>query len=166
MSVVRVADAGLRIDEEIVFLDVEVLVCVLTVGVTYKAVVDAVRSVVDVAHLQVYEVIPSGAELIVGLNECAPVVLVSVRVVILILSVAEILLLYSLVGDVCHVAPVVAAEELHAGTSDNVPCTVSVGYVIECAVIVLCKTLLTDGVRLGVLCLAAVVDVCLVDTEL
>ena len=60
----------------------------------------------------------------------------------------------------------VAAEELHAGTSDNVPCTVSVRYVIECAVIVLCKTLLTDSVRLGILGLAAVVDVCLVDTKL
>ena len=31
MSVVRVADTCLRIDEEIVLLDVEVLVCVLTV---------------------------------------------------------------------------------------------------------------------------------------
>ena len=165
VSVGVVADASLRVHEEVVLVDVDALVLVVAVGALLEVVVESVGVIVDIAHLHVEEPVPAVAELAVSLEEPAPVVLVGVRVVVLVSAVGEVFLLKSLVSDVRHLAPVVATEELHAEAAHYVPQSVLVVDVVESAVVVLRKALLAYSVRLYGLQLAILL-VHLVDAEL
>ena len=165
MSISIVADASLRVDEEVVLVDVDALVLVVAVSTLLEVVVDAVGLIVDIAHLHIEEPVPALAELAVSLEEPAPVVLVSVRVVVLVATIGEVLLLESLVSDVCHLAPVVATEELHTKTARNIPQSILIVHVVESTIVVLCESFLAYSVRLHELQLA-VLYVHLVDTKL
>ena len=153
MTLIGVADTGLRVEEVEVVIDVQLLVHILAV-LLHEAVVQTVGLVFYITILQVGKHVPVVEEAVGSFQEAAVVVLVGVRVVIFVLAVlSQIFLLQLLAADVCNIAPVVAAELLQVHATDDVPVVVLEVHVVDHAVAVLCEALLAYSVVLEVLVL-------------
>ena len=98
------------------------------------------------AVLHVGEDVPVVGEGVAGLDECAVVVLLGVGVVVLVVAVGEVLALHLLVGDVCEVSPVRAAELLQVYAAEDVPVVLLPVGVVDNAVGVLRESFFTDEV--------------------
>ena len=143
------ADTCLRVEEVVLLVDVQLLVLVAAVCLGDKFIVDTVGLVFYTAILQVGEGIPVVCKAIACLDEGAVVILVGIRIIVLILSVAaKELLLGILVGDISKVSPVVAAELLQVQSADNIPVLILVIGIVYHAVGMLGESLLADEVRL------------------
>ena len=125
MASTCVADTGFWIVEHVSLVDIELLLCIELASVLLsldELVVHSVGGIVNDAHLHIGKRIPARSEIVCSLYKPAVVVLVGIRVVVLVLAaICQILALHFLIGYICKVAPVVAAEHLCAESTHYVP---------------------------------------------
>lgn len=140
-------DAALGVEEGVLLVDVEFLVVVATL-VVIELVVDAVGLVVHIAELHVAEDGPMVGKSVGRLDEDIAVELLCIGVVIFVVAIGEVFVSHALVGDIGHIAEVVALEVLGRDAADDVPVCILVTGEPHEAVGVLAESFLADEVGL------------------
>ena len=123
------------------------MVLIGTVSLLHKFIVDTIGLVFYTTELQIGKYIPVVGKTIVGLNKGAIVILMGIRIIVFILTIAaQELVFCCLIGNIGEIAPVVATELLKVQSANNIPVFILVVGVIHDAIGVLGQPLLAHKV--------------------
>ena len=137
MSVLIIAYTCFGIPEVVFFVNVKDLVAVV---IFIESVIQTICLIEYVAILNISEHVEEIKDMISGFCENRIIVFASVGIVIFI---ACVIFHLSHIGYVFQFAEVVATELRHVHSAYHVPLVVFEVHIIECAVVVLCKTFLS-----------------------